>query len=276
MSERPDRVRVTLGQLDVGRDRAANVEAACEVVRAAGEDGARLAVLPEYASCYDHRGVGVEHAEPLDGPFLTALRESAAQHGVAVVVGTTVPTPEGEPHGPRAQNVVVVLGPDGGLLGQYAKVHLYDAFGARESGRLRAGDPAAPPLVVDVAGLRVGVLTCYDLRFPESARRLAVAGAELLAVPAAWASGPGKAEQWRTLLAARAIENTAFVAAAGQCGRGRTGRSCLVGPDGQVRVEVSAEPGTVTGEIDLAELAEARARNPVLELRRFDVVPRKG
>ena len=283
MTEPPRReaaVRVTIGQLEVGLDRAANLAAAEEVLRCAARDGALLAVLPEYCSQYDPRGVGIEHAEPLDGPWVSGLREAAARHAVAVVAGVTVPDGPGQDAivGERrlARNVVVAIGPDGALLGTYTKVHLYDAFGMRESDSIRAGDPAAPPLVVDVGGLRIGVVTCYDLRFPESVRRVVLAGAQLVVVPAAWVAGPGKAEQWRALLVARAIENAAFVVGVGQAGRACTGRSILVEPTGRERVELGATAGVVTVEIDPGLVAEVRERNPVLELRRYDVVPREG
>ena len=307
-------VRVTVGQLDVGPDRAANLAAVEDVLRAAAESGAALAVVPEYASQYDPRGVGIEQAEPLDGPWVTALRAAAARYAVAVIAGVVVPAEGADPGAadsgpadsgtagsgpadsgaadsgpadsvraaggsdrggtPRAHNVVVAIDAAGELIGSYAKVHLYDAFGFRESDRLAAGDPAAPPLVVDVAGLRFGVLTCYDLRFPESARRLVDAGAEAIVVPAAWVSGPGKAEQWRALAVARAIENGAVVLAVGQAGAGRTGRSVVVDPEGVAVAELGEEPQTFTVELDPAAVDAVRARNPVLDLRRYTVVPR--
>ena len=268
-------VTVTIGQLDVGSDRAANLAAASAAIRTAAADGSSLVVLPEYSSEYHARGMGPEHAEPLDGPWVTGLREAALSNGVAVIAGVVVPAVPGETsEGPRALNLVVAIGPDGELLGTYAKVHLYDAFGFRESDGLAAGDPAAPPLVVELAGLRLGVLTCYDLRFPESARRLVDAGADAIVVPAAWVDGPGKAAQWRALAVARAIENTVFVLAVGQAGAGRTGRSVVVDPDGEVLAELGPEARTASVELDPAVVEETRARNPALALRRYDIVPR--
>lgn len=262
-------VRVTVGQLDVGADRSANLASAQRVLVRAAHDGAALAVLPEYASSYAPSGVGIEHAEPLDGPWVTGLRAAAAQHSVAVVAGVVVPDASGE----RAQNVVVGIDATGELRGTYAKVHLYDAFGYRESDLLAPGDPAAEPLVLDVDGVRFGVITCYDLRFPESARRLVDAGAEAILVPAAWVDGPGKAAQWRALAVARAIENTAWVIAVGQAGAARTGRSLVVDPEGAVRAELGAEPSTMTVAVDPAVVDTVRERNPALALRRYHVVP---
>ena len=280
MSARPQppqrpAVRVTVAQLEVGQDRHANLLAARDALRTAARARADLVVLPEYASAFDPRGVGVELAEPLDGPFVSTLREDAAAHGLAVVAGTTVPGGEPGADGqPRAHNVVVAVDAGGRLAGVYRKVHLYDAFGHRESQRLAPGPVDAPPLVLDVAGLRFGVLTCYDLRFPESARRLVDAGADVLLVPAAWASGDLKAMHWRTLAVARAIENTAAVVAVGQAGRGVVGRSLVVGPDGVVGLELDDDPQVRTVDLDADELRSVRERNPSLAHRRYAVVPR--
>ncbi|HMO10608.1 MAG TPA: nitrilase-related carbon-nitrogen hydrolase, partial [Actinotalea sp.] len=165
--------------------------------------------LPEYAAAFEPRGVGVDLAEPLDGPFVSALL--GASHGITVVAGLVTPA-AGDPG--RVTNLVVAVS-GGELVGTYAKVHLYDAFAARESDLAVGGAPGVPPLVVEVGGLQVGVLTCYDLRFPESARRCVDAGATVLAVPAAWAGSAQnrdlKVDHWRTLLRARAIESTSDV-----------------------------------------------------------------
>ncbi len=268
-------VRVTVAQLQVGTDRGANVEVTRDAVREAARVRADVVVLPEYASAFDPRGVGPELAEPLDGPFVTALREEAVRGGVAVLAGTTLPAEEdraGEPR--RAVNAVVAVGADGVVAGVYRKVHLYDAFGQRESDRFVPGPADAPPLVLDVAGLRFGVMTCYDLRFPESARRLVDAGAHVLVVPAAWAAGPLKASHWRVLAAARAVENTAAVVAVGQAGRGVVGRSLVVGPDGVVGLELDETPQVRTVDLDADALAGVRERNPSLANRRYAVVPR--
>ncbi|UZN04350.1 carbon-nitrogen hydrolase family protein [Cellulomonas sp. S1-8] len=280
MSDRPappqrPAVRVTVAQLEVGTDRDANRIAAHDAVRTAARTRADLVVLPEYAAAYDPRGVGVELAEPLDGPFVTMLREDAAASGVAVIAGTVLPGGAPDAQGrPRAVNAVVAVDGAGQLVGVYRKVHLYDAFGHRESERLAPGPVDAPPLVLDVAGLRFGVMTCYDLRFPESARRLVDAGAQVLVVPAAWASGDLKAMHWRALAVARAIENTAAVVAVGQAGRGVVGRSLVVGPDGVVGLEADEKPQLRTVDLDATELAGVRERNPSLTNRRYAVVPR--
>lgn len=267
--ERPA-VRVTLGQLSTGTDRAANREAVRDAFRTASYARADVLVLPEYTSAFDPRAVAVDLAEPLDGPFVTLLREQAARTGVAVIAGSLLPAADPR----RAVNAVVAVDGAGELVGAYRKVHLYDAFGARESDVLEAGPAGATPLVLPLHGLRFGVLTCYDLRFPESARRLVDAGANVLVVPAAWADGALKAMQWRALAIARAIENTCAVVAVGQAGRGVVGRSIVVGPDGVVGLEMDEQPALRTVDLDAGRLDQVRAANPSLANRRYAVVPR--
>ena len=274
MSERAEpvlraAVRVAVAQLEVGGDREANRAAAAAAVDAAAASSSGLVVLPEYASAYDRHGVGAHLAEPLDGPFVTTLRERAAATGVAVIAGTSLPSDD-----PRlAVNAVVAIAADGEIADVYRKVHLYDAFGTRESDVLEPGAADAAPVVLPVAGLTFGILTCYDLRFPESARRVVDAGADVLVVPAAWVDGPLKAMQWRALAVARAIENTSAVVAVGMAGRGVTGRSLVVGPDGVVVLELGEGPDLAWTDLDPGRVAEVRAANPSLANRRYRVLP---
>ena len=276
-------MRVTIAQTEVSGDHSANLVVVRHAVAEALRVSSDLLVLPEYANGYDPAGVGVEHAETLDGPFVSTLREltsrQVASDGavegttltggpLTVVAGMVLAATDG---GLPGNVVVVVRG--GEVVGTYRKVHLYDAFGHRESDRLAAGDPAAAPLVVTVAGLQVGVMTCYDLRFPESARRLVDAGAQVLVVPAAWAAGRGKVEQWRILAQARAIENVSAVVAVGQAGKGVSGHSLLVGPDGSVAIELGDTPAYRTADVDPDGVAVERDRNPSLANRRYTTVP---
>jgi deaminated glutathione amidase len=261
-------MRMALAQLAATTDKAANLRAVSALVARAAADGAELVVLPEYTMSWDPRPDATrlrEQAEPLDGAFVTALAGLAREHDVTVLAGMTETTDE------MPANTVVALGPDGALLGAYRKVHLYDAFGDRESDRLAAAVPE--PLVLPVGDLRVGVMTCYDLRFPEMARFLVDAGADVLAVPATWMAGPGKTTHWEVLARARAIENTTYVLASGQCGRHRTGRSLAVDPSGEILAELGEEPGVAVVEVSAEKVGAVRERNPSLANRRFAVVP---
>ncbi|MDF1604635.1 carbon-nitrogen hydrolase family protein [Nocardioides sp. YIM 152315] len=224
--------------------------------------GADLVVFPEaFARDFGAAGSDVSaYAEPVDGPFATEVARVAGDLGSTVVAGMFE---RGEDPG-RPYNTLVVRG---AAEATYRKIHLYDSFGYRESDRLTGGPTA--PVVLDLAGFRVGLMTCYDLRFPELARALVDAGAEVLVVPAAWVSGPLKVDHWRTLVRARAIENTAFVVAVGQPGPRHTGHSLVVDPLGEVLAEAGEGPEVLTGVLEHTVLEGARRTNPSLANRRM-------
>jgi deaminated glutathione amidase len=203
-----------------------------------------------------------EFAEKLEGPFVQCLTEVADQAGTTIVAGMFEVSDDPD----RPYNTVVVVDADG-LRASYRKIHLYDSFGYRESDRLTAGE--IEPVLVDVGGVSVGLMTCYDLRFPELARDLVARGAQLLVLPSAWVAGPGKVHHWRTLAIARAIENTAYVAAVGQPGPRYTGHSLVAGPGGDLVAEVGDGDHVLTASVSLEGLDRARADNPSLLNRRF-------
>jgi predicted amidohydrolase len=262
-------VRVALAQLSAGLDTAANLDAVRLAVSAAARERPDLVVLPE-AVMHDFGEAGTALgpvAQPLDGPFVDALHELARDHATTVVAGMFERAEDPD----RPYNTLVVVDTSG-LLASYRKVHLYDAFGYRESDRLLAGE--LDPVTVEVVGVRVGLMTCYDLRFPEWSRLLVDAGADLLVVPAAWVRGPLKEDHWELLLRARAVESTCYVAAAAQCGRAYCGRSMLVDPQGIVVAALAEDAGVVTGAVDLDRVAQVRRRNPSLANRRLSVTRR--
>ena len=264
-------MRVAVVQFRAGPDPAANRAGLVGWVRRAADAGAGLIVCPEAAmrDFGDPEEPLAGAAERLDGPFTTALAEQAAAHGVTILAGMFESVPE-DPR--RVYNTVVAVGP-AGLVGRYRKLHLFDALGWRESARLAPGplDDDAP-LVVPCGDLLVGVLTCYDLRFPELARALVDRGATALAVPAAWVAGPLKEDQWLVLLRARAIENTCWVFGAAQPDPVYSGRSTLVDPFG-VPVGGCAEGrGLAVADCPADRVLAVRERMPSLAHRRFRVV----
>ena len=264
-------MRVALCQLPVSPDPAVNLDRVREALAGAAGRGADLAVFPEATLARfgsDLRAI----AEPLDGPFGTGLARAARGTGVALVAGVFEPAPGG-----RVYNTVVGYDAAGTRVAAYRKIHLYDALGEQESAVVA---PGAQPVVVDLCGVRVGIMTCYDVRFPELARALAVRGAELIVLPAAWATGLFKEEHWVTLVRARAIENTVWVAAAGQVPdhsapptRAPTGvgRSMMVDPMGTVRADLGPFPGLAVSDLDSALTKQVRAVLPCLEHRREDL-----
>lgn len=263
-------MRLASGQFSAGTDPAANLETVLTLIDEAATGGAELVVLPEmssYGTSAPSTALSVV-AEPLDGAFVTAVADRARDRAIAVVIGVIEANPEGAPF-----NTLVLLAADGTLAGFYRKVHLYDAFGYSESEGIAPG-AIAEPVVVDLDGLRFGAFTCYDLRFPESARRLVDAGANVLLLPAMWIAGPGKEDAWTTLVRARAIENTAYVVSANQTGPLATGNSIIVDPAGVVVASAGEAPGVVFAEIGIERLETVRSRVPSLANRRFTVVPR--
>ncbi len=263
-SAEPESLRVLLWQRAASLESAENRAALGRLPGLVAEHGgADLVVLPE-ASARDFGTPGSDlapYAEPLDGPFTTTLRALAEEQGWSVVGGMfeTAEDPA------RPYNTLVLAEP--GRSTTYRKVHLYDSFGYRESDRVSPGEPAGT--TADLGGLRLGLMTCYDLRFPELARLLSAAGADVLVVPAAWVAGPRKVEHWRTLLRARAIENLCWVVGCGQPGPRYSGHSMVVAPTGDVVAEAGEDEAVLTATLDLSAVRDARAENPSLGNRRL-------
>ncbi|MHA7986187.1 carbon-nitrogen hydrolase family protein [Rathayibacter sp. CAU 1779] len=264
-------VAVAVAQFAPGSDTQENLERMAELASASVARGARLVVFPEYSSYFvdpvDARFV--HHAEPLDGPFTQAVGELADALDVTIVAGfaerSDVPD--------HFSNTLAAIAPRAGIRAVYRKQHLYDAFGARESDVVVPG-PLDPPQLFTVDGFAVGLQTCYDLRFPEVTRTIVDAGAELVVVPSEWVRGPLKEQHWRTLITARAIENTVFVAAADHVGPIGVGSSIVVDPMGVVVADAGERPGIALAWLDRERLAAVRAQNPALALRRYVVVPK--
>lgn len=264
-------MKIAVAQFAASTDKDANFEAITAHVEEAARQGADLVVLPENAM-YSNSDTTADisaHTEPVDGPFATAVGALAREQGIAVVVGMTE---SAAAPGGRSTNAVLAVDASGDQLGVYRKVHLYDAFGYRESDRV---EPHAPVAVTfELGGLTFGVMTCYDLRFPEMARFLVDAGAEALIVPAAWVAGPAKEDHWLTLARARAIENTVYVVACGQTGPVSVGQSVIVDPMGTVLASGGEMPSVTSALVDHARVEQVRAKNPSLANRRFAVAVR--
>jgi predicted amidohydrolase len=236
--------------------------------RAVGR-GARIVVFPEYSSYFvDPFDASLAHnAQDIDGAFTAALIALAAEHGAHIVAGLL----ERGEDGRRVRNTVVAV--DGtGVRAHYRKLHLYDAFGQRESDWVEPG-VVEPPRTFDVDGLRFGLMTCYDLRFPEVSRVLADAGADAALVPSEWVRGPLKEHHWSTLLHARAIENTMYVGAADHPPPLGVGNSMIVDPQGVEIAAVGTTTDVAVAWLEKDAVARVRRVNPALRLRRFGVAP---
>lgn len=265
-----ERTGVAVAQFAPGADRDENLASIRSLAALAVERGAGLVVAPEY-SAYFTAEIGADWiaaAEPLDGPFVAGLGEITRDLGIVIVAGLI----EQGVRPDRFRNTIVAVGADGGVLAVSRKLHLYDAFGARESDWAEPGD-IEPPQLFSFAGLQVGIQTCYDVRFPEVTRRLVDAGADLVLIPAEWVRGPLKEHHWRTLVTARALENTIFVAAADHAPPIGVGCSLIVDPMGVAIASIGDATDAAVAFPTRARIDEVRAVNPALRLRRFGVVP---
>jgi predicted amidohydrolase len=264
-------MRIALCQLPVSPDPSVNLARVHTALDEAASGGASLAVFPEATMVRFGSDLRAA-AEPLDGPFCSEVAAACASAGVAAVVGVFEPAPDG-----RVYNTAVAFSAAGSQVAAYRKLHLFDALGQRESELVA---PGSDVVVAALGGVPVGLQVCYDIRFPELTRALALRGASLVTVSAAWQAGLFKEEHWVTLLRARAIENTVWVAAAGQVPdpdskptRAPTGvgRSMLIDPLGVVRADLGPAAGVLVAEADMSFVDSVRATLPSLANRREDV-----
>jgi len=258
-------VKIAVAQTAPTTDIEANRREITTVIEQAAASGARLVVLPEEAML-----LAGDLPEPLSAiverewrRFEQLVAALASQHQIAVIAGGYEPSGSDRPY-----NTLLAVDVDGVIVARYHKLHLYDAFAYQESGYVTPGDELPP--VVSLAGIRVGLINCYDIRFPEHARHLIDQGAELLTVSAAWVTGARKEDHWTTLVRARAIENTVWVAAASSLSADCVGLSMIVDPMGIERANL----GDVTGAVAVVDLdnertSAVRTALPALENRRL-------
>ncbi|GAB3121271.1 carbon-nitrogen hydrolase family protein [Glaciibacter psychrotolerans] len=261
---------VAVAQFQPGIDEVENLVTMRRLAGVARDRGARLVVFPEYSAYFEPAlGPGcVQAAQPLDGSFVQALAALAEELQLCVVAGMLEQVADAT----RFSNTLVAVSPTGELVARYRKLHLYDAFGDTESKWVVAGEIEQPE-TFDVDGLTIGLQTCYDIRFPEVTRRLVDAGADVVLVPAEWVRGPLKEHHWRTLVTARALENTIYVAAADHAPPVGVGNSMVVDPMGVELVTIGETTDVAIAWVSRERINAVRAINPALELRRFRVAP---
>lgn len=263
-------MRAAAVQLNSTDDYDRNLRVAERLVREAAADGADLVVLPEKWTTLGPPEALEAAGQPLDGPALTAASSWARALGIHLVAGSVPERVEGEA---KLFNTSVVFGPDGASLASYRKIHMFDVdvddISYRESDAEAPGDEA---VVADAAGIPIGLTICYDLRFPELYRTLALRDARVITVPAAFTERTGR-DHWEVLLRARAIENQLFVVAAGQIGEAPPhyrsyGRSMIVDPWGVVLAQAPDAECFVAAELDFEAQDRTRDSLPSLRNRR--------
>ncbi|MGA4508436.1 nitrilase-related carbon-nitrogen hydrolase [Propionibacteriaceae bacterium G1746] len=257
-------MRVAAAQLRSTPDPGINAGLVAEWAARAADAGAQLVVFPE-AMMANFTVKLAPLAQTLDGPFVTRAREVAAAHGVWVVAGMFEPADDG-----RVHNTVIAT--DGDRVHHYRKQHLYDSFGSQESKTVKAGTDL---VTFEALGTRIGLATCYDVRFAEQFINLRRAGAEVVCLPTSWAPGPQKVDQWQLLVRARAMDAQAFVLGADQAGdpnpddnpKSRAplgvGYSLVAGPLGEVVAKLGANDDLMVADLDLDRVPAARAAIPM-------------
>lgn len=259
-------MKVSVGQFNPSGDVTTNLATMRKLSAAAVQEGSQLIVFPEEAM-FSVGQVEGEFSAAVDAQwttFVQGISLLAADAGIAVIAGGYESSGE-----PRPYNTLVAVGADGEILGTYRKLHLYDAFSYQESTRIKPGDKGIT--LLDVGGFKVGIMTCYDIRFPEIARALTTSGADLICVSAAWFKGEHKVDHWETLLKARAIENTCWVAAAGTSSSHCIGHSAIIDPMGIPVAFLNEEAeGIATTDVTHRRVEEVREFLPVLSNRRFE------
>ncbi|CAM3288127.1 MULTISPECIES: carbon-nitrogen hydrolase family protein [Brevibacillus] len=259
-------MKVAIAQLTSTLDKTQNLQKAVEYVGKAKAAGADFVIFPEMYSAAATPKSGVrpsEVAEPLDGPFVSGLAQAAREQGIYVVCGV-YESIEGDQD--RAYNTTVFFNRSGELIKAYRKTHLYDAFSYMESDYIAAGN--TPYEIIETEFGKIGLIVCYEVRFPEIARQFALQGADLLFVPAGWVAGPMKEDHWETLVRTRAIENTMFVCAADQVGNIFAGRSMIVDPMGVIVASAGEEETLLVAELDLDRIQRVRGKLPSVANRR--------
>ncbi len=264
-------MKLGIAQMDctVG-DVGANCLSIVSMIERAAASSCDVVLLPEMADTgYDMRAI-LEHASPWDQGPCPLLQETAAKHGITVICGLS------EREGKKVYNAVAVIDGAGALVGKYRKAHLFSYEPVYEDRYLAKGNAFA---LVEAGGMKVALMVCYDLRFPEMSRQLTLDGAELFVVPAAWPFP--RLEPWKILTSARAIENQVYLAAANRVGCDGSGTFCgssrLIDPNGTIVASASeVEQTLIVGEVDRERIAETRSKMRVFADRREDLYRKKG
>ncbi len=261
--------KVAIVQIQSSTEKQQNLRQALDLVKDSKSAGADLVVFPEFLMAFSPASQTAkelaEIAEPLGGPFITSLKEAAKATHTAIVATIY----EACSLADRVYDTAIWIDTAGNLAAVYRKLHLYDAFGFRESDKFAAGIDITPPVTLE--GGHYGMMICYDLRFPEMARMLTLSGANILLAPSGWVQGDLKVDHWQTMIRARALENGCYVIAPDQLGNIYIGHSMVVDPLGRIVVDLGDREGVEIVEIDYGLVQDTRAKLPLLQNRRTDI-----
>jgi deaminated glutathione amidase len=263
---------ISIVQMRSSEDKMENLELSVDFIREAAKKKSNLICFPEFQMAYSPESQSVnqlsEIAESVnDGNFITTLRKAAKVNKISII--STIYEKSNNGSDNRVYDTVVLIDSKGEISSVYRKLHLYDALGFKESDKMMAGNMIEKPVKTSVGN--IGLMICYDIRFPEMSRILTVKGANVLVSPSAWVHGVMKEEHWQTLLKARAIENGLYIIAPDQVGNIFSGRSMAVDPFGVVLLDMGNREGMEVVELDKSRVQKVRELLPLLKNRRTDV-----
>jgi deaminated glutathione amidase len=264
--------KVAVAQITSSTAKQQNLRTAIGLIKDAKSKGAELIAFPEFLMAFSPSCQSAEEltelAESVDGPFVTSLRDATKAAGISVVATIYETCSRAN----RVYDTAVWIDAEGRLVSIYRKLHLYDAFGFKESDKFHPGEDIAQP--VKSGENCFGMMICYDLRFPEMARLLTLAGANVIVAPSGWIQGDLKLEHWQTMIKARALENGCYLVAPAQVCNIYIGHSMIVDPLGRTMVELGDKEVFEVVNLDLKLVTETREKLPLLKNRRTDVYAR--
>ncbi|MDE1724349.1 MAG: carbon-nitrogen hydrolase family protein [Thaumarchaeota archaeon] len=261
--------KIALIQMRAETSKNKNLTKILHYISQAAHRGSKLCAFPEFMMCYTPSSQSSSElsaiAEKINGEFVSSIAEEAKQNSIQVV-GTMY---EKSPQPNRVYDTSFFIDKNGKIISKYRKIHLYDALGFKESAKLYPGSTITKPIKT-TAG-KMGMMICYDLRFPEMSRILASSGSEILIVPSAWVQGKMKEEHWITINKTRAIENGCYIVSPDQVGNIYCGRSLVVDPYGKILLDMKKREGIGIVDILLDEVKQIRKKLPLLQNRRTDI-----
>lgn len=260
-------MRVASVQFNASKSKDENLKKILKYIEYASKLGIELIVFPEYSMFFPIDYGSRKFAESIDGNFINEIKRYAKNFGVNVVVN--ISEISNKLNDDRVYDTSILLSRDGEILSVYRKTHLFDAFNIKESDHIIPGDNLAKPISLDE--FNIGLLICYDLRFPEAARTLSLNGCTLICVSSAWYSGVMKEIHLLTMTLARAIENGVFIVMANQTQPRFCGRSCIVDPYGVIMADAGERECIIYADISIDRLKEIRNNLPLLSQRRPEI-----
>jgi predicted amidohydrolase len=262
-------MKVGVVQFRASTNKKINLKIIINYISKAAENGAELVAFPEFMMFYTNSSQTSNQlaklAETINGNFVNTIANAAKEHQIQVVGSFYEKSRKKN----RVYDTSFVINKSGKVISTYRKIHLYDALGFRESDKMISGSKITKPIQTSIG--KIGMMICYDLRFPEMSRSLAVAGSEILIAPSAWVKGYMKEEHWITINKTRAIENGCYVIAPDQVGNIYCGRSVVVDPYGKILLDMKKKQGIRYVNIELKKIKQIRRILPLLKNRRSNV-----